>query len=92
MRDVDSTHQRIETVATDLRQVDNIDGSKVTDLQQLVARTRADFDQRLLEGAVKLLSAAVVNQRRWLEAMNARKESLRRQIRSMRDLHEQLTP
>ncbi|KAK2188479.1 hypothetical protein NP493_131g03032 [Ridgeia piscesae] len=92
LRDVDSTHQRIETVATDLRQVDNIDVSKVTELKQLISRTRENFDQRLLEGAVKLLSAAVVNQRRWLEAMNVRKQSLQRQIRSMRDLHEQLTP
>ena len=38
------------------------------------------------------LSAAVADQREWLDAMRAKKVSMQRQIRSMRDLYEQLVP
>ncbi|KAI0213666.1 hypothetical protein LSAT2_001259 [Lamellibrachia satsuma] len=90
LRRVNSTQQRIEAIFTDLHQVGNIDRSKVMELQQLMAQIRANFDQRLLGGTVKQLLAAVANQRQWLEAMRAKKQSLQRQIRSMRDLQEQL--
>ena len=92
LRRVNATQQRIEAIITDLHQVGNIDRSKVMELQQLMAQIRANFDQRLLGGTVKQLLAAVANQRQWLEAMHAKKQSLQRQIRSMRDLHEQLRP
>lgn len=92
LRRVNSTQQRIEAIFTDLHQVGNIDRSKVMELQQLMAQIRANFDQRLLGGTVKQLLAAVANQRQWLEAMRAKKQSLQRQIRSMRDLQEQLRP
>ena len=92
LRRVNLTRQRIQAIAADLHNVGDMDRSKVVELRQLVAQTRASFDQRQLGGAVERLSAAVADQRQWLDAMRTKKESLQRQIRSLRDMFEQLVP
>ena len=84
------TRLRINRVLAKMQTIGIVDEALIDELSQDVDQGREDFDQDQLSLVVGKLATAVADQRVRLDAMKARKDQMKLEIRRLKELQDQL--